>query len=115
MYNSLKNVFIHENASLNNLLKKTDIIAKLSVADVYIQEYTHQASSTLIVCMSQTHDQISTVNKLIEDINETIVMFNSSFFRLRSKPNIDILLQQLEDEIHILDGRINTMLKVNSP
>lgn len=114
IYNSIKNVFTHENTSLNELLKRTDLLAKLEVADVYIQEYTQNANETQKICLSQTHKQADTVRQLIETINEIIINFNESYFRLRRTPKIDKELLLLENEIKIFYIRINTMFKIKS-
>lgn len=112
IYNSIKSVFVHENTSLNKLLKKTDLLAKLEVADVYIQENTQNANGTQKICLSQTHQQAHIVKQLIENMNEKIIDFNESYFRLRRTPNIDKDLLLLENEIKVFDIRVSTMLKI---
>ena len=113
IYNSIKTAFTHEHTSLNNLLKRTDIIARLQVAESFVQENESSNSNTMALCLSHTHQQIEIVNKHIEDITDVIMEFNNSFWRFGRTPNIDHKLSLLEQDISVLNIRINTMLKLS--
>ena len=113
LYTSAKRVLTHNHESLNNLLKEKDLLAKLTVAEAYIIEKSSRASVTQSVCLSQTHDQISVVNNIIEVINEIIVEHQyTRWYFFRTHPNISEKLGELENEITILDYRIDLMLKI---
>lgn len=113
IYSALKSSLQYNNSSLNDILKRTDIIAKLEIADSYIQEHSPTANSTQKVCLIQVQHQIGIVKDILESIHDLIVCFNTKFFSFRSSPNLSVHLNSLESEISILDSRIHLMLKVS--
>ena len=113
IYSALKCSLQHNNSSLNDVLKRTDITAKLEVADSYIQEHSPTANFTQQVCLRQVQHQIGIVKDILESIHDLIICFNTQLFSFRRTPNLSVHLLSLECEISILDSRIHLMLKVS--
>ena len=112
MYNTMKQSFSHNNTSLNQALKQTDVTAKLRIAEVFIYEHEYDTSPTLQECIKLVHEQIIIVKSCLEEIDNIIQIFNKSYLRFGRKPNIEINLNDLNNESNILNSRIYLMLNV---
>jgi len=112
IYTSIKTTVSHDNDSLNELYKKTDILAKLQLTESLIQFIENKkANPVMEIACKQLHESIVSINDFIEDINDDLINHNASRFTLFG-PRIYNKLKMLENSISTFDSRTSFLLSI---
>ena len=112
IYNSIKLTISHNNESLNELYEKTDILAKLQIAEALVNTLENKKGDPVLhICCKQVHESITSIHSLIEEINDDLINYNASRFKLFG-PRIHFKIESLEKSIQTFDSRITFLLRL---
>ena len=113
IYSTIQKIRSHQYANVvHKYILELDVETPIQSIELFIQKESFSNSEITTLCSRRIHQSINKIHRLLEDIEEKLNDYQKSWVVWLRGVNVCYILDDLKKEKVILEGRIDTFIRL---